>query len=306
MPGGVKVPPRLRADSPSAQTEFSPSLATQTPPACRPGRDRRQNRADRTIERRPTRPSSPSSHRPATGRRRSWRSGSSARDPEWRGCRATRPTTTPPRCGPPSPRQSTRSRHSARPRRSFSRRSGGSIGIVPAFVAAIEPIGAPMTIVLDHLEHVSSRESHAALAEFAMRVPRGWQLALASREPLPIPTARLRAQGRITELGPSELAMSATRPRRCLPALASKPRAPEPANCSIEPRLAGRAVSRRARHAGGHADRGPRLRRRRSVGRRLPSLRTALARSLPTRRASCCAPRCSTGSADRCAMQWPA
>jgi len=88
--------------------------------------------------------------------------------------------------------------------------SGGGIGIVPAFVAAIEPIGAPMTIVLDHLEHVSSRESHAALAEFAMRVPRGWRLALASREPLPIPTARLRVQGGMTELGPSELAMSET------------------------------------------------------------------------------------------------
>ncbi|WP_344092614.1 LuxR C-terminal-related transcriptional regulator [Microbacterium deminutum] len=86
--------------------------------------------------------------------------------------------------------------------------SGGSIGIVPAFVAAIEPIGPPMTIVLDHLEHVSSAESHAALAEFAMRVPPDWQLALASREPLPVPTARLRSQGRILELGSSELAMS--------------------------------------------------------------------------------------------------
>lgn len=87
--------------------------------------------------------------------------------------------------------------------------SGGSVGIVPAFVAAIEPIGAPMTIVLDHLEHIAGSESHAALAEFAMRIPKGWQLALASRDPVPIPTARLRAQGRIMELGTSELAMSA-------------------------------------------------------------------------------------------------
>ena len=86
--------------------------------------------------------------------------------------------------------------------------SGGSIGIVPAFVAAIEPIGAPMTIVLDHLEHVASRQCRAAVAEFAMRVPEGWQLALASREPLPIPTARIRAEGRITEFGSAELAMS--------------------------------------------------------------------------------------------------
>ena len=58
---------------------------------------------------------------------------------------------------------------------------GGTIGIVPAFVTAIERIGPPMTIVLDHVEQISSRESHAALAEFAMRVPGGWQLAMASR-----------------------------------------------------------------------------------------------------------------------------
>lgn len=85
---------------------------------------------------------------------------------------------------------------------------GGGVEVVPAFVAAIEPVGAPMTIVLDHLEHVANKGCHAALAELAMRVPHGWRLALASREPLPIPTARLRAQGRIMELGARELAMS--------------------------------------------------------------------------------------------------
>ena len=87
--------------------------------------------------------------------------------------------------------------------------SGGSIAVVPAFVAAIEPIGAPMTIVLDHLEHIANDGCHAALAEFAMRIPAGWQLALASRESLPIKTGRLRAQGNILELGSRELAMTA-------------------------------------------------------------------------------------------------
>lgn len=85
---------------------------------------------------------------------------------------------------------------------------GGGVGIVPAFVAAIEPIGAPMTIVLDHVEHVRSTESLTAIAEFAVRVPSGWRLALASREPLPIPSARLRAHGGITEFGPAQLAMT--------------------------------------------------------------------------------------------------
>ena len=87
--------------------------------------------------------------------------------------------------------------------------SGGSIEVVPAFVAAIEPIGAPMTIVLDHLEHIANEGCHAALAEFAMRIPVGWQLALASRERLPIKAAGCVLKGSILELGSRELAMTA-------------------------------------------------------------------------------------------------
>ena len=65
-----------------------------------------------------------------------------------------------------------------------------------------------MTIVLDHLEEITSPQSRAAIAEFVMNVPAGWQVALASREHLSIPAARLRAEGRILELGPLELAMT--------------------------------------------------------------------------------------------------
>lgn len=85
---------------------------------------------------------------------------------------------------------------------------GGGIDVVPAFVAALERAGSPMTIVLDHAEEITSQQSRAAIAEFVMRVPAGWQVALASREHLPIPAARLRADGRILELGPLELAMT--------------------------------------------------------------------------------------------------
>ena len=48
--------------------------------------------------------------------------------PEWRGCRATRPTTTPSRSGPPSPQRSTRSRTWARRRRSCSRPAAAASG----------------------------------------------------------------------------------------------------------------------------------------------------------------------------------
>ena len=204
----------------------------------------------------------------------------------WRGSRAKSPTTIPPRCGPPSPRRSTRSLRFRPAASQLLAAHGGGIGIVPAFVAAIEPIGPPMTIVLDHVEHVTSSESLAAIAEFAMRVPRGWQLALASREPLPIPTARLRAQGRITELGPAELAMSVDEAEALLAgADVVAPADHDRRAARPHRRLAGRAVSGRARDAGGHADR-----------------QTSPSEATIAGSASTCAPSCSLDHSRRGAL----
>ncbi len=68
--------------------------------------------------------------------------------------------------------------------------------------------GQSVGVVLDQVEALSSRESRRSLAEFARSVPAGWTLALASREQLPIPVARLRVERRLFELGPADLAMS--------------------------------------------------------------------------------------------------
>jgi LuxR family transcriptional regulator, maltose regulon positive regulatory protein len=94
--------------------------------------------------------------------------------------------------------------------------SGSGIGGVPGFVAAIELISATVTVVLDHLEVISSKECQAAIAEFALRVPQGWQLAMASRERLPIPDARLRAERRIVEIDVADLAMAGNEARALL------------------------------------------------------------------------------------------
>ena len=94
--------------------------------------------------------------------------------------------------------------------------NGGGIGAVPGFVAAIESIGAPVTLVLDHLEVITGKECHAAIAEFALRVPQGWQLAMASRERLPIPDARLRAERQILEIDVADLAMAGNEARALL------------------------------------------------------------------------------------------
>ena len=66
----------------------------------------------------------------------------------------------------------------------------------------------PVTIVLDHAEAVTNKKCLNTIAEFALRLPAGWQLALASRSGVPLPTARLRAHGGIVEIGAEDLAMS--------------------------------------------------------------------------------------------------
>ena len=86
--------------------------------------------------------------------------------------------------------------------------SGAGITAVPKFVSAIASMRLPVTLVLDHTEAVTNKRCLNTIAEFALHLPLGWQLALASRTKVPLPTARLRAQGGIIEIGADDLAMS--------------------------------------------------------------------------------------------------
>jgi LuxR family transcriptional regulator, maltose regulon positive regulatory protein len=85
--------------------------------------------------------------------------------------------------------------------------SGSDISVVPRFLSAIALVQPPVTVLLDHAEAVTSRQCLNTIAEFALRLPPGWRLALSSRAELPLPTARLRAQGGIVEIGAEDLAM---------------------------------------------------------------------------------------------------
>jgi LuxR family transcriptional regulator, maltose regulon positive regulatory protein len=86
--------------------------------------------------------------------------------------------------------------------------SGGGVATVPRLVSALQQIGAPLTLVLDHVEVLTSPECRTSLAEFALRVPPGWQVALASREAAPVPLSRLRLEGGVVEIGAHDLAMT--------------------------------------------------------------------------------------------------
>ena len=65
----------------------------------------------------------------------------------------------------------------------------------------------PVSIAVDNVESITSPASLGILTELALRLPAGCQLALASRDQVPIPTARLRAHGGLLEVGPDELTM---------------------------------------------------------------------------------------------------
>ena len=74
-------------------------------------------------------------------------------------------------------------------------------------LAAAMAAMAPVNLAVDHVEAVTAPASLDILTELALRLPRGCQLALASRDELPLPTGRLRAGGGIAEVGADDLAM---------------------------------------------------------------------------------------------------
>ena len=85
--------------------------------------------------------------------------------------------------------------------------SGAGITAVPRFVSAISSMQRPVTVVLDHAEAVTNKQCLLVIAELVLHLPPGWQFALASRAGVPLPAARLRAQGGIVEISAGDLAM---------------------------------------------------------------------------------------------------
>jgi LuxR family maltose regulon positive regulatory protein len=82
-----------------------------------------------------------------------------------------------------------------------------AVSVPLQLVSAIAGFREPVSLVLDHIEVITNRECQDAIAQLALGLPPGSQLAIGSRDRLPLPTARLRAQGGIVEVGVDELAM---------------------------------------------------------------------------------------------------
>jgi LuxR family transcriptional regulator, maltose regulon positive regulatory protein len=80
--------------------------------------------------------------------------------------------------------------------------------VVPRLGSALASMTSPVVLVLDDVHVVRNSECRAALSVLADHVRGGSRLALAGRDQPPLRIPRLRAQGRILEVGPSDLSLT--------------------------------------------------------------------------------------------------
>jgi LuxR family maltose regulon positive regulatory protein len=79
--------------------------------------------------------------------------------------------------------------------------------VVPRLGSAFFSMTAPVALVLDDVHMLRNSECQAALSVLADHVPGGSRLAMAGRAQPPLRVARLRAEGRILEIGPADLSL---------------------------------------------------------------------------------------------------
>jgi LuxR family maltose regulon positive regulatory protein len=80
--------------------------------------------------------------------------------------------------------------------------------VLPRLGAALAAKALPVVLVLDDVHLLQDQEGLEAVAMLVDHLPAGSQLAVTSRGEPPLPVARWRAEGRLAELGPGNLAMS--------------------------------------------------------------------------------------------------
>jgi LuxR family maltose regulon positive regulatory protein len=80
--------------------------------------------------------------------------------------------------------------------------------VVPRLGSAFSSMTSPVVLVLDDVHVLHDRECRAALSVLADHVPGGSRLVLAGRDEPPLRIARLRAEGRILEIGRRDLSLS--------------------------------------------------------------------------------------------------
>ncbi len=80
--------------------------------------------------------------------------------------------------------------------------------VVPRLGSAFASMTSPVRLVLDDVHVLRDSECRAALSVLADHVPRGSRLVLAGRAAPPLRTARLRAEGKLLEIGAGDLSLT--------------------------------------------------------------------------------------------------
>jgi len=75
--------------------------------------------------------------------------------------------------------------------------------VIPRLASAFQSMSSPIVLVLDDVHVLHNFECRVAVSVLADHVPDGSRLVLAGRADPPLRVARLRAEGRILEIGPS-------------------------------------------------------------------------------------------------------
>ena len=86
--------------------------------------------------------------------------------------------------------------------------SSVSGSVVPRLSSAFSSMTSPVALVLDDVHLLRNLECRSALSVLADHVPRGSRLALAGRMAPPLRIARLRAEGKLLEIGPGDLSLN--------------------------------------------------------------------------------------------------
>jgi hypothetical protein len=80
--------------------------------------------------------------------------------------------------------------------------------VVPRLGSAFSAMTSPVALVLDDVHLLHNLECRSALSVLADHVPPGSRLALAGRAAPPLRIARLRAEGKLLEIGPGDLSLT--------------------------------------------------------------------------------------------------
>jgi LuxR family maltose regulon positive regulatory protein len=88
--------------------------------------------------------------------------------------------------------------------------------LIGSLAASLASWGRPFALVLDDMHVVQQLTALDVIAAFAERLPPNGVMAFAARERPELPLGRLRSEGRLLELGPTDLAMDTTEAKNLL------------------------------------------------------------------------------------------